>query len=67
MYSFLVLGIIPGTNLQITFQVWLNTIGLLLIGLAFRILYANRHQIELALQPVRVPLHAREIHARLQY
>ena len=30
MYSFFVLGLIPGTNLQITFQVWLDSLLLLI-------------------------------------
>ena len=30
MYSFFVLGLIPGTNFQITFQVWLDSLLLLI-------------------------------------
>lgn len=31
MYSFIVLGIIPGTDVQITFELWLKLVAVLLI------------------------------------
>ncbi len=32
MYSFLVLGLIPGTNIQISFQAWLVIMPVLLVS-----------------------------------
>jgi hypothetical protein len=42
MYSFVVLGLIPGTNYQITFLWWLSVSGLILSGFVWRWL-ATRH------------------------
>jgi len=43
MYSFLLLGLIPGTNIQITFQIWLDMV-LVMIDIAGIIwLYRRRH------------------------
>ncbi|HVC36470.1 MAG TPA: hypothetical protein VNE40_03470 [Candidatus Dormibacteraeota bacterium] len=39
MYSFLVLGLVPGTNLQITFKIWIDLIGLMADGIALVWLY----------------------------
>jgi hypothetical protein len=43
VYSFFVLGIIPGTNLQITFQIWADSLLLAveLLGIAW--LYRQHH------------------------
>ena len=46
MYSFFVLGLIPGTNLQITWQVWID--GVLLCAGAISMLWLyRRHEAEL--------------------
>jgi hypothetical protein len=61
MYSFIVLGIVPGTNLQIGFSAWLILSGLALV--TFRL----RHQIgklAVTVQAVRQPLHASQLHQR---
>lgn len=60
MNNFLVLGIIPGTNIQISFEVWLTTAAVLACGAV----YAVRG---LQAQPVaakRLPLHASRLHRR---
>lgn len=66
MYSFLVLGIIPGTNLVITFEAWLVFIDLLLGSyLAYRVW--QRHQ-GLMFGPLAIgnktSLHASQLHLR---
>lgn len=35
MYSFIVLGLIPGTDIQITFEIWLQFMSALLAALAY--------------------------------
>lgn len=62
MYSFLVLGLVPGTNLQITFNTWLDMIGLALAGFGVAYLYRHHYASESAW--VRVPLHASQLHSR---
>jgi hypothetical protein len=44
MYSFLVLGLIPGTNIQITFQTWRNAIVVVLCIVAIAQLRRLRRQ-----------------------
>jgi hypothetical protein len=65
MYSLLVLGLVPGTNIQINFQTWL---GLLLLttvmGIAWY-LYRLPH-LEAMQQPLRQGLHATQLHRRGQ-
>jgi hypothetical protein len=55
MYSFLVLGLIPGTNFQITFKAWLNIIGTLMVAVCsvyLRHIHKVRdHELDLARQP----------------
>ncbi|HSW36806.1 MAG TPA: hypothetical protein VLG37_00350 [Candidatus Saccharimonadales bacterium] len=43
MYNFIVLGLIPGTDIQITFQMWLNAAGLIVALIALAWLY-NQHR-----------------------
>ena len=66
VYSFFVLGIIPGINIQINFQGWLNLLGLTLVAGALLWLHRQHHLIadELALE--RLPLPASQLHQRLQ-
>lgn len=57
MYNFIVLGMIPGTDIQITFQMW-SMVTMMLGGLiALRYLLAVRAQ---ALEPVRVSKSAKK-------
>ena len=69
MYSFFVLGIIPGTNIQITFQGWLDAIQLLIAVFGavwlFRNRYQIRHQVRDAIS--RAPLHATQLHQRISF
>jgi hypothetical protein len=67
MQAFLVLGLIPGTNIQINFLIWL----IFLIGLGIGtiiIVLKYRHQLKILarLANMRVPLHASELHTRQQ-
>jgi hypothetical protein len=60
MYSFIVLGIIPGTDIQIGFTGWLA-----ITALAWPLYKLSRRQLEqyvLAHQPVG--LHASQLHQR---
>ena len=43
MYSFFVLGLIPGTNFQITFQVWFDMVELLVVAYGLIYLHRLRH------------------------
>ena len=61
MYNVLVLGYVPGTNIQISFQAWLG-IAVVLVG-ALAILYVERRQHQ---TPFRLPLPASRLHVRLQ-
>jgi hypothetical protein len=62
MYSFLVLGLIPGTNLQITFKSWLALAGWT-VGAA--IVYRYRNDLTpVAVAPKRTVLHASQLHHR---
>jgi len=47
MYSFFVLGLIPGTNFQITWQVWIDSLLLVVEAMSMLWLY-RRHAAELA-------------------
>lgn len=63
MYSFFVLGLIPGTNIQITFQMWL------LITAAIAAVYAYWHYLphptlRIEIRSPRRPLHASQLHLR---
>jgi hypothetical protein len=60
MYNFLVLGMIPDTNIVITFQAWLNLLGLIFVAYLIRRFFQRRTFTEFA--PVRVPLHANQLH-----
>lgn len=63
MYSFLVLGLIPGTNIQISFQAWLGIMAGLPFAAAFmRPLWHQRLSESVARQ--RQPLHASQLHLR---
>lgn len=63
MDSFIILGLVPGTGIQITFEMWLQTAASL--GLLF--LFVRIYQIAtyvVPLAPSRQPLHATQLHRR---
>lgn len=69
MYSLLVLGIIPGTDIQISFQMWLEAAAaasflfILIKGFATLLRRPIEVNEQPALEPaVRVPLHASQLH-----
>lgn len=63
MYTFFVLGIIPGTTIQITFQLWLDVVaGLVVIILLARLFSEYRLETAIPVAPGRIPLHARQLH-----
>jgi len=66
MYTFLVLGLIPGTNVQISFQAWLAVMAMLPF-LAYLAKEPLRKILELGMAATpRLPLHASQLHHRLQ-
>ncbi len=60
MYNVIVLGYIPGTSIQISFQAWLG-MAALLAG-ALTIVYLERRHRQ---TPFRLPLPASRLHVRL--
>jgi hypothetical protein len=67
MQTFLVLGLIPGTNTQITFRVWLNCLGLFVVFLCSAWLHSVRKRASLSSFPLaRIPLPASQLHRRVQ-
>ena len=69
MYTFLVLGLIPGTNIQISFWAWIIIMVLVTLG-AYRLrhrvtAYASKwwHQFDTS-DITRQPLHASQLHLR---
>ena len=63
MYNFIVLGYVPGTNLQLTFQAWLIIYGL--AAVAFALYKLSQLHRELSLNVfTRQPLHATQLHRR---
>ncbi len=66
MYAFLVLGLVPGTNFQITFMVWIQVVeafamAFFLVKLGGHFIHAERQGLATA-QPVRVELPAKLLH-----
>lgn len=65
MYTLIVLGIIPGTTVQITFQLWLQAAAsVLAVGLMIRLGLMHRQLVTTVIIPTRVPLHASQLHLR---
>ena len=64
MYSVLVLGLIPGTHIQISFQAWLAVTAIVLLVANLAWLEHKRHQNELWLPP-HYPKHASQLHQRV--
>jgi hypothetical protein len=63
MYSFLVLGIVPGTNIQITFEDWRN-IFVSFLSIAVLVHIFKNQRAGTAPLPMRRPLHAATLHLR---
>lgn len=65
MYSFVVLGIIPGTNIQISFQAWL---AVTIMSLCFGPIIWREFKLHYASPPTlhRRTLHANQLHLRAQ-
>jgi hypothetical protein len=71
MYTFVVLGLIPGTNIQLTFDMWLQIISslavaTLVIWSAGSFLKFYRYTNELLMNHLRTPLHATQLHQRVR-
>ena len=62
MQTLLVLGIIPGTNIQISFQVWL---AMLLIVICWPMIRRHQAQIKQVPAVARLQVHASSLHSRL--
>lgn len=65
MYSFLVLGLIPGTSIQISFQAWLDMVAAMPIVAALIKLCWYRHPATAAAS-IRQPLHSSQLHRRIR-
>ena len=65
MDTFIVLGIVPGTDLQITFGAWLKLLEIAAIIYCF-IKLKDIHQTLTGQSWERVPLHATQLHRRGQ-
>lgn len=70
MYSLLVLGLIPGTNISISFQAWI----ILMLGLAIAFKFYRRRVLEYlamwwrsleGIEDTRRVVHASQLHRRL--
>lgn len=64
MQTLLVLGIIPGTNIQINFQTWLLMLTLIVMA-ACRTYLQNRDNHDILLTAAEVQLHASALHSRI--
>ena len=62
MYNTVVLGYIPGTNIQVSFKAWLVCTGVFVVSTLVVWLFRKRNAL---LPVVRVPLHASRLHVRL--
>lgn len=65
MYSVMVLGLIPGTNVQISFVAWLIITIVLSVGSSIIWLEYKRRQSEIWL-PAHYPKHASQLHQRVR-
>lgn len=62
MYNLIVMGEVPGTDVQITFGVWLGVVGgLTAVYLGYKLLTGRR---QFATAFARRPLHASQLHQR---
>jgi hypothetical protein len=63
MDNFIVLGLVPGTNLQITFELWLQTAAAFL-GLGLLVYAYKIFTFPLPAEPSRQTMHASQLHHR---
>lgn len=59
MYSIVVLGLVPGTNIQISFQAWLVMTAIIVGALIYKLEHYNP-------SALRLPLPASRLHQRVQ-
>jgi hypothetical protein len=65
MYSFIVLGLIPGTNIQITFRTWIDTALLIVcIVLSAHLYRLIKEETQAKRLVIRQPLFAQQLHTR---
>lgn len=66
MNSFIVLGIIPGTDIRITFGAWLQLAVMLFAFVAtLKIYRILEPRLAVLIEPARTPLHASQLHLRV--
>jgi hypothetical protein len=61
MYSLLVLGFIPGTNIQISFTTWLWSFALVAVSFTLQLKWQNRTAVVVTPRPT---LYASQLHQR---
>lgn len=62
MYDLIVLGQVPGTDIEITFAMWMSVLaGLATIYYSYKLVRGRR----MAMAFVRKPLHANQLHLRV--
>lgn len=66
MYSFLVGGFVPGTNVQLSFQTYLAIMSLLVGSISIVWIEKRRHYLAAATIQLRQPLHASQLHQRVR-
>ena len=66
MYAFFVLGLVPGTNFQITFLMWFVAALIIVFGAIVRF-YGIDTRLFVRDHTDHTPLHAEQLHIRLSY
>ncbi len=66
VYSFIVLGIVPGTDIRITFGAWLQIAVYIFAAVATVKIYSKIEPMLFSYEPIRVPLHASQLHQRVR-
>lgn len=70
MYTFIVLGIVPGTNIQVSFELWrfvvLEFFGSVIVCWVILKFYDRLRSSSDYLQPVRAVIHATQLHQRVR-
>ncbi len=66
VYSFIVLGIIPGTDVRVTFSAWAQLVVVVFAFIVTLKIYRKIGPtlVRLEFVPVRMPLHANQLHQR---
>lgn len=65
MYSIIVLGQIPGTNIRISFLAWMYVVGFMIIALCMAKLYLMHRTLVDDGFYTRTILHANQVHQRI--